>query len=155
MFVYAVYRMCSFTPISLFLNMWTKKKVLEQFVGMKTHVGDSSAVVFEALFLLRLIVRSLKPTMHRRESATRFASLKLALIFSLTEVFCNRFWVTKQCLYIILLPTVCMHISTFPDMSHLLIFAAFASPLALDFNAVPCVRACQMGFFDRCRRPVS
>lgn len=90
-------------------------------------------------YLLRLIVQSLKPTMHRRESATRFASLKLALIFSLTEVFCNRFWVIKQCLYIILLPTVCMHISTFPDMSHLLIFAAFASPLALDFNAVPCV----------------
>lgn len=51
-------------------------------------------------FLLGLIVRSLKPTMHRRESTTWFASLKLALIFSLIEVFCNRFWVTKQCLYI-------------------------------------------------------
>lgn len=55
-------------------------------------------------FLLRLIVRSLKPTMRRRESATWFASLKLALIFSLIGVFCNRFWVTKQCLYINIQP---------------------------------------------------
>ncbi len=41
--------------------------------------------------------------------------------------------------YIGLIPTICLHIS---DMNHLLIFAAFASPLAFYFNAVR-----QMRFF--------